>query len=144
MIRAGAGDDGIYGLARVAGRPYRRVHDQVYRLAAEGLVRVEEGLRGRRACVRVAPVDGEPPLVFNRAWSRPSGGLPAETVIAQVLARPVFRDLLACVRHYGSDRVWRAYQAMLSEHELRPGAAEADRRMLTNIEVGRARAAKAH
>ncbi|HEX7080430.1 MAG TPA: hypothetical protein VF329_05405 [Gammaproteobacteria bacterium] len=145
LIHRGAGEDGIYALAAAAGRPYRRVHDQVKRLAAEGLVRLERASVGPRTALRVRPLPPrEPKLSFNRAWSRPRGGVDEETVIAQVLARPTFNDLLACVEHYGLERVQRARAAMLRAFELSPGAAEASGRMLKNIEIGRARAAGRH
>ncbi|HEX6994974.1 MAG TPA: hypothetical protein VF339_12585 [Gammaproteobacteria bacterium] len=67
-----------------------------------------------------------------------------ETVIAQVLARPTFDDLLACVEHYGLQRVQEIRTAMLRAFELLPGAAETSGRMLKNIEIGRARAAGKH
>jgi hypothetical protein len=141
LIDAGAGDGGIYALALAAGRPYRRVHDQVRRLAAAGLIRVDRGQRGGRARIRVRSIQRGPALAFQRAWSRPSGGLDDETVIAQVLARPTFSDLLACVEHYGLDRVLSLRDLMLRDLELEPGVASASGRMLSNIEIGRARAA---
>lgn len=145
LIRRGAGEDGIYALAAAAGRPYRRVHDQVKRLAAEGLVRLERASVGPRTAIRVRPLRiREPKLSFNRAWSRPGAGVDEETVIAQVLARPTFNDLLACVEHYGLERVQTTRTAMLRAFELSPGAAEASGRMMKNIEIGRARAAGKH
>jgi hypothetical protein len=151
LIRNGAGCDGIYALAAAAGRPYRRVHDQVQRLSAAGLVRLEGAPRGPRALVRVLPVEPpleeraeQPKLQFNRAWSRPSGDIDPQTTIAQVLARPTFRDLLACAKHYGTARVRAVYENMAGTMQLPPGAVIDSGRMLNNIEIGRARAAGIH
>ncbi len=146
LVHAGAGENGIYALAAAARRPYRRVHAQVQRLAAAGVVSLNKQHRGPRARIRVRPAVRArgPTLTFNRAWSRPSGGLDAATLIAQVLARPTFRDVLACVQHYGIEQVRGVYGTMVSELGLAPGAATASARMLTNIELGRARAAGIH
>lgn len=144
LIREGRGEAGIYQLAQAAGRPYRRVHDQVKRLEREGRVRIERRQRGARAVSAVRSVEVPPRLSFDRAWSRPSGGIDADTLIAQVLARPTFRDLLVCVDHYGLDRVARLRADMIRDFELAPGALETSGRMLRNIEVGRARAAGIH
>jgi len=145
LIRSGAGEHGIYALAAAAGRPYRRVHEQVKRLAAEGSVRLERVSAGPRVAIRVRPLRArQPKLSFNRAWSKPSAGIDDETLIAQVLSRPTFTDLLACVEHYGFERIRAARLAMIRAFELSPGAAEASGRMLKNIEIGRARAAGKH
>lgn len=145
LIRDNAGADGIYALAAAAGRPYRRVHEQVKRLAEEGLVRLEPASAGPRARIRVRPAAGRrPKLSLNRAWSRPSGAIDDETLIAQVLARPTFNDMLACVEHYGIPRVRKRRAAMIAAFELPPGAADASGRMLKNIEIGHARAAGEH
>jgi hypothetical protein len=145
LIRAGAGEEGIYALAAAAGRPYRRVHAQVHRLAAEGVVRLDRLSGGTRSRMRVRGVESEGPrLSFNRAWSRPSGGVDDERTIAQVLARPTFEDLLACVDYFGLDRVRAVRRSMLAKLELEFGAATATGRMLNNIEIGRARAARGH
>lgn len=45
----------IYGLARLAGRNYRRVHDHVHELASTGQVRLRREVRNGR---RVALVEG--------------------------------------------------------------------------------------
>lgn len=148
LIRSGHGERGIYSLAAAAGRPYRRVYDQVKRLAAEGrvILAAEPQGRSRRAHIRVRPADQQeaPKLAFNRAWSRPSGGLDPETLIAQVISRPTFDDLLTCTQRFGISRVWEVYENMVEDMMLSPGAAAATARMLTNIEVGRARAAGLH
>lgn len=145
LIEAGAGREGIYALAAAAGRPYRRVHDQVKQLAAAGLVRQTTEHSGSRARVRVEPVgDAAPVLDFNRAWSRPSGGIDTETAVALVLARPTFDDLLTCCTTYGIARVREIFERMIAALQLSPGAAEESGRMLSNIEIGRARAASAH
>ena len=142
LIEAGAGEQGIYALAAAAKRPYRRVHDQIRRLTASGLGRVEETRHGPRIRLRVTPIakTGQPVLEFNRSWSRPSGGVDAGVIIAQVLARPTFRDLLTCVKHYGYARVRHVYRTLIDELQLEPGAAAESGRMLDNIEIGRARA----
>jgi len=146
LIQTGAGQEGIYALAVAAGRPYRRVHDQVQRLAAEGLVKLEMERHGSRARMRVIPVGhpAAPALQFNRAWSRPSGGVGPDTTVALVLARPTFDDLLTCCVEYGTDRVRDVFQRMIGAMELDPRAAEESGRMLSNIEIGQARAARAH
>jgi hypothetical protein len=148
LIRRGQGDRGIYQLARTAGRPYRRVHDQVQRLARAGVVRLTRVHEGPRTatCIQIAAgaPHPQPKLSFNRAWSRPSGGLDAETLIAQVLGRPTFPDLLACVQAFGLEAVRRVFQAVVAAFEIQPGAATASGRMLKNIEIGRARAARVY
>lgn len=146
LIRAGAGQQGIYALAVAAGRPYRRVHDQVRRLAATGLVRLETEHHGSRARIRVIPLEQpeRPVLQFNRAWSRPSGGIDTDTTIALVLARPTFSDLLGCCMDYGIGRVRRIFETMIAALQLDPKAAEESGRMLSNIEIGLARASRAH
>jgi hypothetical protein len=85
-----------------------------------------------------------PSLQFNRAWSRPSGDIDTPTLIAQVLARPTFRDLLACVKCYGPAHVRSGYEHLVGSLQLSPGAATQSGRMLNNIEIGRARAAGIH
>jgi len=145
LIRRGAGEQGIYALAAAAGRPYRRVHEQVKRLAAEGAVRLERVPVGPRIAIRVRPArTRQPKLSLSRSWSRPSAGTDDETLIALVLSRPTFADLLACVEHYGLERIRAARGALIRAFELPPGAAEASSRMLKNIEIGRARAAGKH
>lgn len=144
LIRAGAGEEGIYALAAAAGRPYRRVHDQVQRLAVEGLVKLATEHHGSRTRIRVVPVEqpAAPALQFNRAWSRPSGGVNTDTTIALVLARPTFNDLLACCLEYGIDRVRDIFESMIGAMQLEPKAAEESGRMLSNIEIGQARASR--
>lgn len=146
LIKAGAGEDGIYALAAAAGRPYRRVHDQVQRLAAAGLVKLAMEHHGSRTRIRVIAVEqpAAPVLEFNRAWSRPSGGLSTDTVIGLVLARPTFSDLLACCMEYGIDRVRGVFQGMIAAMQLDPKAADESGRMLSNIEIGQARASRAY
>src|SRR2546423_13369646 len=114
LIRQGRGEQGIYGLAQAARRPYRRVHDQVKKLAAEGLVQLEMRREGPRAFTRVALLDDAPVrLAHNRAWTRPATAVESDTIIALVLARPTFGDLLACVQRYGSAHVRTLYDDML-------------------------------
>ena len=146
LIQAGAGEEGIYALAAAAGRPYRRVHDQVQRLAAAGLVKLAMEHHGSRTRIRVVPAEpGDvPALQFNRAWSRPSGGVSTATEIALILARPTFNDLLACCMEYGIDRVRGIFERMIAAMQLDPKAAEESGRMLSNIEIGQARASRAH
>lgn len=146
LIRAGAGREGIYALAAAAERPYRRVHAQVRRLAAEGLVKLVTEHRDSRARIRVIPMENSAPpaLQFNRAWSRPSGGVDTDTIIALVLARPTFDDLLSCCMEYGVDRIRAVLRSMIAAMQLNPNAAEESRRMLSNIEIGQARASRAH
>lgn len=146
LIQAGAGEEGIYALAAAAGRPYRRVHDQVQRLAARGLVKLAMEQRGSRTRIKVAPLEqrATPVLQFNRAWSRPSGGVNTDTLIALVLARPTFDDLLSCCMEYGIDRVRDIFQTMIAAMQLDPKAAGESGRMLDNIEIGQARASRAH
>lgn len=145
LIRRGAGEEGIYALAAAAGRPYRRVHQQVKRLAAEGLVHLERVPAGPRTAIRVRPIPARRlKLTIDRAWSRPAGGVADDTLIAQVLARPTFKDLLACVEHYGLERIQTSRADLIRAFELTPAAAETTGRMLKNIEIGRARAAGKH
>ncbi|MGH8295972.1 MAG: hypothetical protein ACRETZ_10840 [Steroidobacteraceae bacterium] len=146
LIQAGAGEGGIYALAAAAGRTYRRVHDEVRRLAAAGLVKLAVEHHGSRTRIRVAAIEqpASPALQFNRAWSRPSGGVDADTAIALVLARPTFDDLLACCMAYGIDRVRGVFERMVAALQVHPQAAEEDGRMLSNIEIGQARASRAH
>ena len=146
LIEAGEGEEGIYALAAAAGRPYRRVHDQVRRLAAAGVVKLAAAHHGPRARVRVVRAEdpAPPALQFNRAWSRPSGGLGTDTVIALVLARPTFDDLLACCLRYGIGRVRDIFASMIAALQLDPRAATESGRMLSNIEIGLARASRAH
>lgn len=144
LIRHGAGEDGIYALAAAAGRPYRRVHEQVRNLAEDGQVRLEPVSTAPRKKLRVRPIGSrkrKPRLSFNRGWSRPSGGFDDDTLIAQVLSRPTFRDMLACAEHYGLQRIRTLRDAMIADFELPPGAAGPSGRMLKNIEIGFARAA---
>jgi len=146
LILAGAGGEGIYALAAAAGRPYRRVHDQVRRLAAAGRVRLETERHGSRIRIRVAAAQpsAPPALQLNRAWSRPSGGVDAQTAIALVLARPTFDDLLGCCIGYGIDRVRATFEMGIATMQLDPKAAAESGRMLSNIEIGQARASRAH
>lgn len=146
LIRAGAGREGIYALAAAAGRPYRRVHDQVRRLEAAGLVRLQAEHRGSRTRIQVIPIEqpAPPVLQFDRAWSRPSGGVDSDTVIALVLARPTFSDLLGCCIEYGIDRVRRIFSTMVAALQLDARAAQESGRLLSNIEIGQARASRAH
>jgi len=145
LVRAGAGEHGIYALAAAAGRPYRRVHDQVRRLAASGLVELAIERHGSRARVRVVPVERPalPALQFDRAWSRPSGHIDTDTAIGLVLARPTFADILSCCLECGIERVRDIFDRMIVAMQLDPGAAEESARMLSNIEIGRARASRA-
>lgn len=146
LIQAGAGQKGIYALAAAAGRPYRRVHDQVRRLAAAGRVRLETEHGESRVRIRVIPVEqsARPVLQFDRAWSRPSGSVDTDTLIALVLARPTFNDLFACCMEYGIDRVRDLFERMIAAMQLDPRAAEESGRMLNNIEIGQARASRAY
>lgn len=146
LIQAGAGRDGIYALAAAAGRPYRRVHDQVRHLAAAGRVKLATEHNGSRTRIRVIAVEQPPPplLQFNRAWSRPSGGVDTDTTIALVLARPTFRDLLSCCMEFGIERVRGIFEKMIAAMQLDPGASAESGRMLSNIEIGLARASRTH
>lgn len=145
LIQAGAGQEGIYALAGAAGRPYRRVHAQVRLLAASGQVRLTSEHRGSRSRIRVTPVGNPAPLQqFDRAWSRPSGGIDIDTSIALVLARPTFGDLLGCCIEYGIVRVRDVFARMIATLQLDPKAAAESGRILSNIEIGHARAAAAN
>jgi hypothetical protein len=68
----------------------------------------------------------------------------ADTEIALVLARPTFDDLLACCMEHGIDRVRDIFESMIATMDLDPKAAEESGRMLSNIEIGQARASRAH
>lgn len=64
LIQQGEGREGIYTLAKRAGRPYRRVYDHVQELADRGLVELTPG-RSTRAVTRVLArrTGSEAPLV---------------------------------------------------------------------------------
>lgn len=146
-VQKGAGRNGVYGLARRLKRPYRRVYDQVRLLEARGQLRTQKLRRRGRTCLAVMPLataaeSPKPNLQFNRAWSRPSGQISDSTLLAQVLARPTFRDLLACAVHYGPQTVRQQLNRMVQNFELPAAASSEALRMLGNIELGLARAAR--
>ncbi|HVC30857.1 MAG TPA: hypothetical protein VND24_06695 [Steroidobacteraceae bacterium] len=68
----------------------------------------------------------------------------AQTAIALVLARPTFDDLLGCCIGYGIDRVRATFEMGIATMQLDPKAAAESGRMLSNIEIGQARASRAH
>jgi len=140
LIRAGHGRRGIYALARKADRPYRRVHDAVQAFAAAGLVRLVASTSGRRTlAVDAIPAGKAPAFEFNRAYSAPGVVLPPESQVAMVIAQPSFRDLLACVDHFGLPFVERVRAEMLARGELGATAARTTRTLLDDLVIGRAR-----
>lgn len=135
---------GIYGLARALGRQYRRVFDDVMRLASAGLLTVTPTFKnGRKVSLVQLPVDrpAQPSLSYSRVWSSPATGVDDRVLIASVLAEPTFGDVLACCRHYGLDKVKRVFDSMLGTDELGELTQLSLIRMLSNIEIGFARAA---
>jgi hypothetical protein len=149
-LRLVHGASSIYELARSVRRPYRRVYQQVRKLAVLGLVTLEKGLVDNRTAFRVRPVAQgktrvanatQPSLSHNRAWSRPTSGVDDDTLIALVISNPNFPDLLACAKHFGIERIRAVYRKMLDGFHLRPSVAEEAGRMLENIEIGFRRAA---
>lgn len=138
--------ESVYLLAKLLNRPYRRVFDQVKALERAGMIRLVPGARGgrRRSGVELATqpaAGGQPELSIPRFWSAPRTGVDDTTLIAGVLAEPVFDDLLRCVRHYGTAAVRAVYERMLDAGDLAPWARQEADRMLRNIEIGLARAA---
>ncbi len=72
----------IYGLARTLGRPYRRVHDSVRRLAAEGTLRLEAFARNNRRAMLVTAASARP----HRTVIPPAHLSDAERIALQALA----------------------------------------------------------
>lgn len=139
--------DGVYRLAKLLGRPYRRVFDHVKTLEREGLLRVTREVRtGRRqSVIEAVPVNriaaSRPPMTRTRIWSAPIDAVDDRTLIASVLAEPTFDDLLSSVLHYGLQAVRATYRRMLDAGHFEPWAQQEAARILDNIEIGFARAA---
>ncbi len=75
-------------------------------------------------------------LSFDRTWSVPSGDVPDELVIANVLARPTLDDLTTVCMRYGCARVRDLLGLTERNDEIGRYARVAARRMLGNIEAG--------
>lgn len=135
---------GIYALAEVLGRQYKRVFDDVAHLASAGLLTVTPTVEKSRKVNRVhLPAKGpaQPQLSYSRVWSSPATGVDDRVLIASVLAEPTFGDVLACCRHYGIAKVKGVFDNMLGTDELGETTQLSLIRMLSNIEIGFARAA---
>lgn len=85
----------------------------------------------------------QPALSYNRIWSSPVTGVSDTTLIASVIAKPTFDDILQCCLHYGVDRVRQVYLQMLAANELSAIGARTVGRILANVEIGFARASTA-
>lgn len=136
--------DSVYDLAAKLGRPYRRVFDQVKMLAAEGYLVLSPGQQDGRRKTGIAlakAVGGVPELSFNRIWSAAPEALPETTLIASVLARPSFDDVLRLTLHYGLPKVRKVFQAMAAAGDLQGWSLKESARTLANVEIGLARAA---
>lgn len=136
--------DSVYDLAAKLGRPYRRVFDQVKKLAAEGYLTLSPGEHGGRqkTGIALATTAATPPeLSFNRIWSAAPEALPETTLIASVLAQPSFEDVLRLVLHYGLPKVRKVFQTMASAGDLQDWSLKESARTLANVEIGLARAA---
>jgi hypothetical protein len=136
---------GVYALAKALGRPYNRVLDNIRALEAAGRIEVSAGKWGGRrvTLLRAATeaTDRQPSLSYNRIWSAPATGASDTALIASVIAKPTFDDVLQCCLHYGVNRVREIYLAMLARNELSAIGARSVGRMLANVEIGFARAA---
>lgn len=136
---------GVYALAKGLRRPYNRVLDNVRELAAGGRIEIVPAKQGGRrvTLLRIAgkTPDKQPTLSYNRIWSSPVTGVSDTTLIASVIAKPTFDDVLQCCLHYGVDRVRQVYLQMLAANELSAIGARAVGRILANVEIGFARAA---
>jgi hypothetical protein len=135
---------GVYALAKALGRPYKRVLENLRTLQAAGLVELSNERRSGRKTILVRRSrrrGRQPQLSYNRVWSSPVSGVDDTVLIASVLARPTFDDLLTCCRHYGLPRVRSVYMTMLGTGELDALVQQSVSRMLANIEIGFARAA---
>ncbi len=143
-LRSSSRTPGIYGLAKALGRPYKRVFDDVARLASAGLLSVRPTFEnGRKVSLVQLPVErpAQPSLSYSRIWSSPVTGADDRVLIASVLAEPTFGDVLACCRHYGIAKVKGIFDSMLGTDELGEMTQLSLIRMLSNIEIGFARAA---
>jgi hypothetical protein len=134
---------GVYELAQSLGRPYKRVLEHVRVLAAVGLLDLEKQIANGRVVtlIRARNRRKQPVLSYSRVWSSPVSGVDDTVLIASVLAEPTFDDVLACCRHYGVSRVRQVFNAMLRTGEMPSIVQKSVGRMLTNIEIGFARAA---
>lgn len=131
---------GVYALAKGLRRPYNRVLDNVRKLADEGRIEIMPVKHGGRrvTLLRVAgkSSDQQPALSYNRIWSSPMTGVSDTTLIASVVAKPTFDDVLQCCLYYGVDRVRQVYLQMLAANELSAIGARTVGRMLANVEIG--------
>lgn len=135
---------GVYALAKALRRPYNRVHDNIQALAADGRIEIVRTTHGGRRVVsmRVGALPAaQPALSYSRIWSSPRTGVNDKTLIASVVAKPTFDDLLRCCLHYGVAQVRQVYLEMLAANELSALGARTVGRMLANVEIGFARAA---
>lgn len=99
-VRAQRSGVTIYGLARMLGRPYRRVFDAVRRLAAEGALRVEPVARNNRRATLVTA----PSARIGPAITSPGHLSGAERIALQALAvrLAVLDSRIESLRLFGS------------------------------------------
>jgi hypothetical protein len=74
-------------------------------------------------------------LVVPRFWSGPDEQ-PVETVLAAVLAKPVYDDLITVAERFGIARVRAAYRRGRETGEISEILVPTLERMLENIEIG--------
>jgi hypothetical protein len=86
-VRARPAGVTIYGLARALGRPYRRVHETVQRLAAEGALRLQPSARNNRRAT----------LVSTASARRPATTPPAHLSDAERMALQALADRLSAL-----------------------------------------------
>lgn len=148
LVRQGREVPGIYALAQMLGRPYRRVRDHVAELSEAGLINVVPSKKNGRRVNLIVPADAtthgkpsQPELSYNRFWSSPVTGVSNDVFIAGVIAEPTLDDLLKCCLHFGVPAVRKVYQKMLGAGEISPLTGKSVGRMLGNIEIGISRAA---
>jgi hypothetical protein len=79
---------------------------------------------------------GQLRLEFNRTWSVPRDKVPDDVIIAAVLARPTFDDMLEICWTFGIGRVRAILDEMRESGDIGRFAAEISGRMINNIEKG--------
>ncbi len=139
VIRRQGGVAGVYALAKLLDRPYKRVREHVQALAAAGRVELVESRQGGRRVTVIRPgsLRRRPPeLSYSRHWSSPVTGVDDTVLIAGVIAEPTLEDLITCCLHYGMPRVREVFQSMLSNNEISPLTQRMVGRMLANVEIG--------
>ena len=79
-------------------------------------------------------------LEYNRTWSVPSGDVPDDVVIANVLVQPTFADMQTVCMRFGCDRVKGILDRLVQEQEIGRIAALNSVRMVRTIGKGLKRA----